>query len=240
MAPDPITNRYELTDELARLSLPAAGRDSNRKFAWMNSICILFLLVGIVGARSARIPLKPAPPLEEIMPVILEPAPPPQIVAPTENEKQNEQPPPAAPNVVVVVPNAPNINFSVPTIGSLVAPSALAKAPPLNPLQPLTPVNQPGQIANTGSAGLRPRPPYPRIAEELGQQGTVTFLLSADADGHVASVKVKVSSGSSLLDHGAADFIRRRWTLPEGASTNQLFETSITYRMPGMNFAEPK
>jgi hypothetical protein len=36
------TPRYELKDELARLCLPLAGRDANLKFAWTNSICLLF------------------------------------------------------------------------------------------------------------------------------------------------------------------------------------------------------
>src|SRR5579862_9582358 len=140
----------ELKDELARLCLPAASRDPNRRLAWMNSICILFLLIGILGAGPARIPLKPAPPIEEIMPVVLEPAPPPpQVVAPTPNENQHEQQPSEVPNVVIVVPNAPNINFSVPTVGNLVAPSALAKAPPLNLLQRLLPVDALTHISDT-------------------------------------------------------------------------------------------
>ena len=43
---------YELKDELARLCLPAANRDANQKLAWVNSVCILFLIVGIFGARG--------------------------------------------------------------------------------------------------------------------------------------------------------------------------------------------
>src|SRR5258708_20183265 len=153
----------ELKDELARLCLPGAGRDPNRKLAWINSICILFLLIGIVGATPARVPIRPAPPIEEIAPVILEPAPPPQTVTANENENQSEPPPLEAPNVVVVVPNAPNINFSVPTIGNLVAPSALAKAPPLNPLHRVAPVNHLAQISNTASTASHPPPPHPNI-----------------------------------------------------------------------------
>ena len=70
----------ELKDELARFCLPEVNRDPTRKLAWMNSICILFLLVGILGATSARVPLKSAPAVEEIAPVILETAPPPETV----------------------------------------------------------------------------------------------------------------------------------------------------------------
>jgi protein TonB len=223
---------FELKDELARLCLPGASRDPNRKLAWINSICILFLIIGIIGATPARVPIRSAPPMEEIAPVILEPAPP-QTVTANENENQNDQPPPQAQNVVVVVPNAPNINFSVPTIGNLVAPSAMATAPPLNPLQPVAPVNQLSRISNTGSSGSRPQPPYPKIALDQGEQGTVLLQLSADAAGNVTSVEIKRSSGFPILDRATADFIKRHWQLPSGASTNQLFETSITYQLQG-------
>jgi len=221
----------ELKDELARLCLPGASRDPNRSLAWINSICILFLLVGIVGATPARVPVRTAPSIEEIAPVILEPALPPQTVTANENENQSDQPPPAMPNVVVVVPNAPNINFSVPTIGNLVAPSALAKAPPLNPLQRVAPVNQLAQISNTGSSGSRPQPPYPKLALDQGEQGTVSLLLTSDAAGNVATVQIKNSSGFPILDRGTEDFIKRHWQLPSGAVTNQIFETSVTYKL---------
>src|SRR6185437_7950031 len=222
---------YALKSELERLCLPAASRNSNRKLAWMNSICILFLVIGIFGAASARVSIKPIPPVEEIAPVVLETIPPPQKVTPTENENSNPQPTPEVPNVVVVVPNAPNINFSVPTVGNLLAPSAVAKAPPLNPLQRVEPVNPLAQISNTGSSGSRPQPPYPKLALEQGEQGTVVLLLSADAAGNVASIQVKSSSGFSMLDRATEDFIKRHWTLPSGISTNQLFETTITYKL---------
>jgi protein TonB len=225
------TSSRELKDELARLCLPGASRDPNRKLAWMNSICILFLLVGILGATPARIPLKTAPPVEEIAPVILEAAPPPETVTVNENENQNDQPPPQAQNVVVVVPNAPDINFSVPTIGNLVAPSTLAQAPPLNPMRRIEPVARLSEISNTGSSGSRPQPPYPTIALDQGEQGTVSLLIGADGAGKVASVQIKGSSGFPVLDRATEDFIRRHWTLPSGGATNQMFETSVTYQL---------
>jgi protein TonB len=222
---------YALKSELARPCLPAASRDPNRKLAWMNSICILFLLIGIVGATSPIVSVKPVPPIQEITPVILENAPPPQTVTANQNENPNPQPTPEVPNVVVVVPNAPNINFSVPTIGNLLAPSAFAKAPPLNPLQPVAPVNQLSQISNTGSSGSRPQPPYPKLALEQGEQGTLVLQLTADSAGNVASIQIKSSSGFPILDRATEDFIKRHWVLPAGASPNQIFETRITYKL---------
>src|SRR5947208_3578552 len=100
---------YELKDELARLCLPQASHDPNRKLAWMNSICILFLIIGIFGARSAAIPLKPVPPVEEIIPALIEPVPTPTTDA-NQNENQNDQEKTEAPQVVVVTPEAPSIN----------------------------------------------------------------------------------------------------------------------------------
>lgn len=220
------TTTYELKDELARLCLPGAQRDPNRKLAWLNSVCILFLLIGIFGAAPARIAVKPVPPVEELAPVALE-VPPPQTVTPTQTEAQTEPQPSQAPNVVVVVPPAPNINFSIPTVGNLVAPAAMAQAPPISPLQPAAPVNQLAQIATTGAGGSRPQPPYPQIAADTGEQGTVTLLMTAGPDGRVTSVQIKGSSGYPVLDRATADFIRRHWVLPSGGS----FQTSIIFRL---------
>ena len=77
---------YELKDELARLCLPQANRDPNRKLAWVNSICILFLLIGILGAQRGSISIKPPPPVEEIMPVMIEPA----TLPPEQPQKKNQ------------------------------------------------------------------------------------------------------------------------------------------------------
>jgi periplasmic protein TonB len=226
------SSHYELTDDLARLCLPSAHRDPNRKLAWLNSICILFLVIGAFGVKPATISLPPLPPLEDIAPVILEPAPaPPETITANQLKDESEPPAPDAPRVVVVVPNAPNITFSVPTIGTLVAPEALAQAPPLNPMQRVAPASQLAQLSNTGSGGDRPQPPYPKIALDQGEQGTVTLLMTADAAGNVASVQVKGSSGFPVLDRATLDFIQRHWTLPVGGSSNQLFEASITYKL---------
>ncbi|HEY4415809.1 MAG TPA: TonB family protein [Verrucomicrobiae bacterium] len=218
---------YELKDDLARFCLPSATRDPNRKLAWTNSICFIFLLIGLLGARRGLITVKPVPPMQEIIPIIIEPAaPPPPTVEqkPVDDTKPDPQP------VAVVIPQAPNINFSVPTIGSLVVPANLAAAPPLEPLQMKTAVAQIDSVGSTGMGGDRPQPPYPKIALEEGEQGAVTLTLVADAAGNVISADVKETSGFPLLDRSAADFIKRRWRLPANAG-NQVFETKITYKL---------
>ncbi|HEU6449479.1 MAG TPA: TonB family protein [Verrucomicrobiae bacterium] len=216
---------YELKDNLVRHALSSAQRDPNQKLAWVNSICILFLLIGIVGARRGIISIQSAPPLRQIVPVVLEPmTAPPQATAeqkPPVEEKNVE------PRVVVALPQAPNISFSVPAIGTLVAPSALASAPPL---QPLAAPERIGSISNTGVRGDRPQPPYPQLAMEKREQGTIVLLLSGDAAGNVVSIDVKESSGFPYLDRMTVAFVKTHWNLPANTGTH-LFQTSITYKL---------
>jgi protein TonB len=219
------TPAYELKDELARLCLPSAGRDANLKLAWVNSVCILFLLIGLVGARRGVIAIKPAPPIEEIVPVILAPVTlPPQE---TTEQKPADEDKNDVPRVAVVIPQSPNVSFSVPTIGTLVAPASLATAPPLEPLRTATVINT---VSSTGAGGERPQPPYPKIALQEGQQGTILLQFGSDAAGNVLSVDIKEASGFQLLDRSTVEFIKSHWHLPAG-SGGQLFQTRITYKI---------
>jgi TonB family protein len=224
MDANPTPPAYELKNELARLCLPSASRDAGQKLAWVNSVCLLFLLIGILGARRGVIAIKPAPPLQEIVPVMLAPV----NLPPQETEKKAvDETKVDAPQVTVVMPQSPGVSFSVPTIGTLVAPASLASAPPLEPLRTAAPI---GALNDTGSGGERPQPPYPPIAKQTGEQGTVVVLLGGDAAGNILSVDVKESSGFPLLDRATVDFLKRHWHLPTN-SDSRLFQTSITYQL---------
>jgi TonB family protein len=214
---------YELKSGLARLSLPSASRDGNLKLAWTNSVCILFLIIGLVGARRGLIAIRPAPPLRESVPVVVQPVilPPQQTIPKNQVAESDDNPAPVA----VVIPQTPNINFSVPTVGSLVVPANLAAAPPLEPLRSKTQVNT---VSSTGVGGDRPAPPYPKMAEQAGEQGTVVLLLTGDESGNVVSVAVKQSSGFPMLDRSTQDFIKNHWRLSAGGG---LFQTSVTFEL---------
>lgn len=216
------TPAYELKDELARLCLPSSGRDANLKLAWVNSVCILILLIGFAGARRGAIAIKPVPPIRVEVPVVVVPT---VLPPPTAVPKPQLAEPKSPPQVLVVLPTAPNINFGVPTVGTLVASAALASAPQPQVI-PLTI----GSLNNTGAGGDRPEPPYPKIALESGQQGTVVLLLTSDDAGNVVSVAVKTSSGFPILDRATVEFVKRHWRLPTAGRTRQ-FETSITYKL---------
>jgi TonB family protein len=211
---------YELKDELARLCLSTARREPERKLAWVNSVCLLFLLIGILGARQGVIAIKPVPPIREEVPVVVQPAVlPPQAVAPKPEQAQ----PINQPRVLVALPNAPNVNFGVPTAGTLVADAALASAPQAALVRI-------GSLSNTGAGGERPEPPYPPIAEQTGEQGMVVLVLTGDDAGNVVSVEVKESSGFPVLDRATVDFIKHHWRLPTDTAM-RLFQTSITYKL---------
>jgi TonB family protein len=215
---------YELNDELARLCLPSANRDANLKLAWVNSICLLFLLIGIVGAGGGFGDTKPPPPPPKTTPMVLEPVTLPPQETTEKKETVEDQ---IAPQVAVVIPQTPNISFSVPTIGSLVVPSSLAAAPPLEPMRTANAINL---VSSTGAGGERPEPPYPKIALEEGQQGSILLVLDGDAAGNVISVDVKESSGFPFLDRATVEFIKLHWHLPAGTGS-QLFQTRVTYKL---------
>jgi len=217
---------YGLKSELARYCLASERPDTNLKLAWVNSICILFLIIGIFGARRGIISIRNVPPLRQIVPVIVMPRTlPPQTAVPQKREQPRQQNQPA--RIFVALPNAPNVSFSVPTIGTLVGSADLASAPPLNPLQ------EPAQVlslGNTGAGGERPEPPYPQLAMQTDEQGTIVLLLESDASGNVVSINVKQSSGFPYLDHATVEFVKTHWHLPADAGT-RLFQTSITFKL---------
>ena len=148
------------------------------------------------------------------------------------NQEQKEETP-DTPQVVVVTPDAPSVNFAVPTIGNLLVPNALATAPPLAPLKPVAPLRQKPillNLASTGGGGERPQPPYPKIALDQGQQGAVTLRMSVDEAGLIQTIEVAHSSGFPILDHNALAFVKRRWTVPAGKGA-RIYEATIIYRI---------
>ncbi len=52
-------------------------------------------------------------------------------------------------------------------------------------------------------------PPYPAMARRMGDQGEVRLDVHVDADGAVTEVRLRQSSGSTLLDRTAIDTVRR-------------------------------
>jgi protein TonB len=219
---------YELKDELARYCLPPANRDPNRKLAWVNSICILFLIIGLAGAKPGAIALRPPPPLPaEMIPVLVEPSPPPPASEETRKEEPKEVKP-EAPNVVVAVPDSPAVLFSVPTMANVVMPSGVPTTPPLNPMRPVEALrSRPATLIAAGGSE-RPSPDYPAYFQDRGEHGSVTLLISVNQSGIVTDIKVAHSSGFPDLDEHALKHVKKRWIIPP-VEGSQLFQTTINF-----------
>src|SRR6267378_694367 len=147
---------YRLSDDLARLCLPAEYKDSYRKLAYVNSICLLFLIIGLIGIKSPRVITRPLSEVQE--PIAVEFTPPEQQPQP-EQPKQDEEPPPQdtpvdTPQVapVVAVVESPAVAFSVPVQGAVtIAKEVRYAAPPPPSTQQVAP-RGPVQF-NPNSAG---------------------------------------------------------------------------------------
>jgi protein TonB len=219
---------YQLQDELARFCLPESHRDDQRKLAWTNSICLLFLLIGLAGARQAANFTEPTPRVEETVATIVEPLKPPSSTVVQKVEAADQTPSPQP--VVAVTLDTPAIDFAVPTIGNLVVATALAQAPGPERLPVATVATNPLRINSTGAGGERPQPPYPPIALAEAEQGSVVLSMTVDDSGAVTQITLKESSGYPVLDRSTVEFIKRHWIIPPVNGSHR-FETTIIYKI---------
>jgi periplasmic protein TonB len=209
---------YQLSDDLARLSLPQEFRDEYRRLAWANSICALFLLVGIIGLNPPKIVQRPlSAPMEQMQAVLVQPEEQPKPQQQTQEEKPEEtQETPEAPEVVTVVaPADAKVAFAVPVQGAvMVAPAAhLASAPPRVQAPPRPVQFNPNA---SGEAGTFPKPRYPGEALRNRYQGTVQVEIKVDTSGAITSAKVTKSSGFPVLDEAALEVVKNRWRFLPG------------------------
>ncbi|MBI3850907.1 MAG: energy transducer TonB [Verrucomicrobia bacterium] len=225
------THEYALASELARLSLPEASQDVNRRLAWVNSICLLFLAIGVMGLKAPRVIEKPLSEVQDIVPVVYIPPEEPPKIEPDRPPDQPEQTSEAVdtPQVVTVVAaNPAAAAFAVPVEGPVIlAPVKFASAPP--PPKPAAPKI----MRFTGTdGGIYPEPNYPRAALEQRQQGTVTLLMTVDSKGNVTSVEIKRSSGYSTLDRHASQWVQKNYKfLPIDSTENRLVEHDVVFQL---------
>ena len=212
------TRDYSLSDDLARLCLPQEFKDSNRKLAWANSICSLFLLVGIVGLKAPRIMVRPVNEPVEVIPVIFTP---PEDQTPAEPQPRSDEPPPPSDAMVdspvvatVVAADASSVAFAVPVKGPVIlAPARFAAPPPALQTAPPKPTRF---DPNGATGGSYPEPSYPREELLAHHEGTVVIYVVVEPDGSPGSVTVKDGSGHPGLDRHAVQYIKTRWHWPPG------------------------
>ncbi len=215
-------HEYALSSDLAKLCLPAAFTDSYRKLAWVDSICFLFLVIGLVGLKAPRVVERPLSQPTEAVPVVFTP---PEEPPKTEPEVKPDEPQPQdtsveTPKVAVVVAAADpsSVAFPVPVEGAVVVKEARFATPP--PPVGQTPMSPKTFVPGQGRGGTFPWPTgrdYPREALEQRSQGTVTLYVVVDSSGVPIEVEVKGSSGHYALDRFAAQWVKNKWRwLPGG------------------------
>lgn len=222
-------------NDLARFCLELDPTESKRALAWVTSICAVYLLIGIIGLRPLAPDIVRKPVQEEVVPTVIEP-----LVTPVQTvtadssseEPAGESESESGPPIIAVVADSAAVAFSVPTVGNMVVPMAMAQAPPLHPMQGAVPVSSTRieQIGVTGIGGSRPAPPYPRESLLNKEQGTVVLLLEVDESGKIASVTVKESSGHARLDQATVDYMKRHWFFPP-AKGQRMYEAPIVYQL---------
>lgn len=202
---------YALSSDLAKLSLPAEYVDSYRNLAWTNSICFLFLVIGLIGLKAPKVVHKPLIEVTEAAPVIFTP---PEDQPKPEPDFQPDEPAPQdapveTPQVVTVAaPADAPVAFAVPVQGAVaVAKEARFATPP----PPVTHAPGATKFDPNAASGSFPKPEYPVLAHAHQYQGTVTLEIFVDADGKITSLKVQKSSGYTILDDAALKTVKERW-----------------------------
>src|SRR5947207_4399263 len=96
---------YSLHSDIAQFCLPAANRDANRKLAYVNSICLLFLVVGLAGLNPPKIEQRVPEPIQEFVPVEIVQPPEPPKTEPQLQQDPEQQPdkPVDRPQIATVV-----------------------------------------------------------------------------------------------------------------------------------------
>jgi protein TonB len=231
---NPVTP-YSLSDDLARLCLPQEYRDSYRRLAWVNSICALFLIIGLIGLNPPPIVVREMPPLNDFRPVDLrQPEQPPEPETKSETEK-----PPETDEIItdrpvvatVVAANPATVGFALPVKGPVILAPAKFAAPPAHEIKAIE-----GKITRLASGdedwgGKSDQPEYPPLAQRRVYQGTVTLEIGFDATGAVVSVTVKKSSGYAILDDAAVQKVKSGLRLRTPPGELRVFTKDFTFQL---------
>ena len=211
-AKEPSSGEYRLRDELAQFCLPAANRDVTRKFAWANSICFLFLLIGLIGLKPPEMVIRKVEHVDEVVPAVFEPPPIQQTVETEQPPEENNNDTTEAPQIVTIVAADPSAaSFAVPVQGAtMVAPAHLASAPPLRTAPPI--VSTAPKIKDfVGGSGRYPDPMFLSGIVPNGTEVEVMLEFTVDERGKLIDIKITESSAYPAWDKHVVDTVRRKW-----------------------------
>lgn len=236
---------------LHRSPRPGLWRDDDRawrRLAWVNAICALTLLAAAVPAARSPAPEAAVATVPPLTPVEVE------LTAPVPTS-----PAPSVPAAQSVAAPAPVTEPPRPTVVTAERPALTARLP-LREVRPATPLwtapapalaAVPAEAPAVGAAptadavpvlspfrpqpGNRqtPQPPYPELARQRGQSGTVRIEFAVTPGGQVTDAVVAISSGFPLLDAAALNTVRDRWQFPSGAARRHYVDIVFQLRRAG-------
>jgi periplasmic protein TonB len=202
--------------------VPYSRASANRVFghALLASIVLHVFLLAWQWPQLGEALKHPAEILAPLMARLMEPAPPPPAPAPPVEERVAAAPKPVAkprPRPEAKAAPAPRLEpperAAEPAPAPAPAPAPIAKAAPApQPEAALPADNTPSLIAKyraalLAEAGRYKR--YPPQALDNGWEGEVVVRMAIAADGSIAAVKVKSSSGHAALDRQALEMFRK-------------------------------
>ena len=226
--------RYPLRSELYRSCLPQPAEDTGRRLVWMNTVCALFLVGGLLGIAHPpglvlrRLAVEPVVQQVEVKVLKTNPEEPPP---PAKDEEVPKEPTPVEPvNVppVVVAPADIDVPFAVEISGPVIISKDpnFAAPPPAErgrgassaPQGPTGPRRLDRRGAGSVEGRHTPEPSYPREALANRETGSGEYLITIDATGAITGIKLLASSGSDILDKSFRQHVRRLWRFrPEDA-----------------------
>ncbi len=205
---------YSLASELAKLCLPGADKDENRKLAFACSVCFAVLIIGLAGLRQPATRFTARPTMMDAVPVVYVP-----LDQPTQPQTETALQPEnlrevfvTTPQIIpVVAPNLTDAAFPVP----IKEPSVVAKPPQFSAVP--SNANQQSAVIRPNAADgiIRPNLVYPPDARRVRAQGTTLLEIVVAANGKPASVKLKDSTGHDVLDKAAIEWVKK-WLWPPG------------------------
>lgn len=174
----------------------------------------------------------PAPKVDVPKPVPLQPAPPPE---PVKRVTRTPTPPPAPQPVAVADPTpapatAPTgVATQQPPAPPIAAPVAAAPAPAPAAAPAPAKIELPASDADYLQ---NPKPAYPRISKQLGEQGKVVVRVLIGVDGSAQNAEIRQSSGYPRLDQAALETVLRWRYVPGkrgGVAEAMWFNVPITF-----------
>lgn len=205
---------YTLHSDLARLSLPQTFQDSGKRLAWLDSILLLFLTVGLVGLYEPKIFEKQLSKPTEVVPVVFTPPdepPPPSNEPPPPEDTPLDQPTDQPVVVTVVAPANAKVAFSVPVKGAVAVASEVRFATPPPRSQKVSAPQPTAFNYRTAGGGRFPDPSYPRSEMMQRHQGKVTLYIVVSPAGVPTTVEIRDTSGWPSLDTHAMTWVKENW-----------------------------